>query len=800
MKVLLKALSHPEIGDIRIDDSLFAIGRQEPPFSAHANPAVAKLSRRHARIFEQDGHYFLVDTGSLNGTRLNGKAVDQQAARLRHGDEVCFAGQLQFRVELQQQAPQEAPSVRLSLKPCDAGSGLDTLVISRFPFLISQTEGAFARYRDSHGDALGHLSRRHAHIFLRHGQPQVEDLGSTNGTFVGDQRLDEHPVALHDGDTLTFGCPTFRYGTELTAADQPAPLTRAAPATAGAGADEPRTTFITSASPFLDIFCQQQDAPSQDVNAPETDARAAASDAPRSRLVRMRVFLGELRRALGLGDKPRSAKTRWLTAALLLLLTVAALLIYQHGAEEREIRALMAQARYAEASQRASRYFERQPGQREIEALASEALLMGSVPGWQQQLVLKAYDAALEQLEVAAIGDIHPQGRQLLALLGWVTELDRFFTRRPPGNDLELYHHEQQIRALLEHWQDQGSDARRLLDQVRDQVPAFAPVHSRTFSQLRQLEYESTVYLQAIDALDQRLRKLLEDNDSEALTALLDGFQQKYPNIQGIERLRLDLEDFETLQRAIGQHDLDTLQDLEQRLVFRTPPFVQAGEALLQRNAPPAAIVELHRQAREAWLAGESQRAITLLESGVAQSGGATLAPQLARYRDILNAYRQLQVSEQSADYGPMLIGFYDSLDPAEDRHYRDALAQAFRHYADEARRDADQAMANAGDYWQQYQQQGGIGSALRLENNVSERFRQQAKLLNRAHDQARLGMSLYGLLEQAPAAATQALERKIANEVQGQRQWLQDLSTVLDPLLLRTKLQLLTAPDEEAP
>lgn len=799
MKVILKAQSHPEIGDIRIDDSLFAIGRQETPFSAHETEAVAKLSRRHARIFEQDGHYFLVDTGSLNGTRLNGKAINQQAARLRHGDEICFAGQLQFRVELvQQPPPEQTPSADLTLTPCDAGSDLDTLVISQFPFLISQTEGAFARYRARHGDDLSLLSRRHAHIFLRHGLPQIEDLGSTNGTFVGEQRLDEHPVPLHDGDQLTFGCPTFCYRVELTAADKPPQPTRAAAVTAAA--DEPRTTFITSASPFLDIFCQQQETPSQAADDREAVAKAPASHTARGRLGRMRVFLGELRRALGFGEKPRSAKKRWLAAVVVLLLSAAALLLYQRGAEEREIRALMAQAQYREASQQASRYLERQPDQREIEALANEALLKGTVPGWQQQLEIKAYDTALEQLKVASLSDIHPQGRQLLALLGWVTELDRFFAERPPDNGLELYHHEQQIRALLEHWEAQDSDGRRLLDQVLDQVPTFAPVHNHTFSQLRQLEYENAVYLAAIDNLNQRLQRLLADNQSEAVAVLFDEFQQQYPNIQGIDRLRLDLADFETLQRAVERHDLDALQDLEQHPAMRTPPFRQASQALLQRNAPPAAIVELHRRARQAWLAGDAQQAIALLEAGSSDPGGEALASQLAHYRHIQSGYRRLQTGEQSARYGPALIAFYASLDPVQDRHYLDTLAQTVQRYADDARRDADEAMAAADDYWQLYQQQGGIGSALRLEAVVSERFRQQADLLSRAHDQVRIGLNLYGLLEQTPDAATLALQQKIISEIQGQRQWLQDLSTVLDPPLLRTKLQLLAAPEEQVP
>jgi VWFA-related protein len=52
------------------------------------------------------------------------------------------------------------------------------------------------------------VSRQHAQIKLEDGQFRVYDLGSTNGTFVGDQRVRE-PVALEDGATVRFGEKAF---------------------------------------------------------------------------------------------------------------------------------------------------------------------------------------------------------------------------------------------------------------------------------------------------------------------------------------------------------------------------------------------------------------------------------------------------------------------------------------------------------------------------------------------------------------------------------------------------------------
>lgn len=52
------------------------------------------------------------------------------------------------------------------------------------------------------------ISRKHARVWCEGESTYLEDLGSTNGTFVNDTRL-EDPVALYDGDEIQIG-DTFR--------------------------------------------------------------------------------------------------------------------------------------------------------------------------------------------------------------------------------------------------------------------------------------------------------------------------------------------------------------------------------------------------------------------------------------------------------------------------------------------------------------------------------------------------------------------------------------------------------------
>ncbi len=56
------------------------------------------------------------------------------------------------------------------------------------------------------------VSRRHARIYTRDGTCFVEDLDSTNGTFLNGERITPYlPYAFHDGDVLTFGSLRLKF-------------------------------------------------------------------------------------------------------------------------------------------------------------------------------------------------------------------------------------------------------------------------------------------------------------------------------------------------------------------------------------------------------------------------------------------------------------------------------------------------------------------------------------------------------------------------------------------------------------
>jgi pSer/pThr/pTyr-binding forkhead associated (FHA) protein len=824
MQVILKPVSHPELGEIVIRDRLFPIGRHEPPFSGFGPEAVARLSRRHARLFEQDGAVYLVDLGSLNGTSVNGTPLDKLPRQLAQNDEISFAGDLTYRTELLGKSATgaavgpESAGVVLTLTPEHPESAIEPLVVSEFPFLVSKSDDAFSRYRDRFPDEFTFLSRRHAHIFARDQNLLIEDLGSTNGTFVCGNRLDEHALTLHEGDTIAFGGDHFLYRVHIKRIDReagrpvddPGALTEALTSPE----DIARTTFVTSANSFIDIFCidnadeQGAEETPQDeadpANAGKDKSRGEGGGAakPGGKPGRASIFLRELRRAFFDQERPAGRRLAWGSLVAVVVLSGLVALSYFQGAPKRDIERLLDEHAYLESAQRADRYLSRHPDDEDVAKLATEAVLGYAVPDWARQLEAGEFAAARATVtEARALSTHNPSARAMLGILDWIADLEEFIQERGgPDGPIVVFEHEGRMDELLRWWDRDANENQRLAGRIARYQPAFDPARARAFSHLRTLRSEKSLYLAAIDELKAELRARLGNGDIEDLDAALAEFEGKYPRISGVDALRQDARSYRLLSDALGERDWTEASALLDRSEFATPPFRQKVATIRSERLPPPEIALQYRKASQLWRDGQDDEAIAILESLTEGTWGTVAQEALEHKRAVRDRYRALIRSKQGNRYAESLLAFFGSLDPEEDVHFVDALKPDFQRYRDQAVERARQAFRDARKAWETYQSKGRILGLQRLEARISNKFRDLAEQLTEAYGHAKRGADLYDLLNIDYPSDEQALYQSVLRECRLQRRSLQELRMVLEPGLLRGKLELLPDPDAKAP
>ena len=170
------------------------------------------LSPRHARIVSGPAGQVLSHLESRNGIYIRLRA----GARLKDGD-LMLVGRQVLLFEL-------VPAFERDLRPAvhhnvvqfgstgdpswgrlrqmgPGGVAHDVFYLNREQVVIGREEGDIV-FADDH-----FMSRRHAHISLRGNDPQLEDLGSSNGTFL---RL-RGPHGLNSGDLIRMGDELLRF-------------------------------------------------------------------------------------------------------------------------------------------------------------------------------------------------------------------------------------------------------------------------------------------------------------------------------------------------------------------------------------------------------------------------------------------------------------------------------------------------------------------------------------------------------------------------------------------------------------
>ena len=202
---LAQPLGHPLLiirvpgetpSEVALDREFFTIGRYSDNDIVLAHNYV---SGHHGRLESRDGVWHYIDLGSTNGTYINGQRM--MSAVLRDGD-ILRIGDLQ------------GNSVGLTFR---AAGTVDTAAPVPNIIGIGATELGMRSVlyigRNPKADITlpaPIVSWQHARLDLTEEGHVLTDLGSTNGTFVNGQRL-EQPCLLQEGDVVQIGPFTLVY-------------------------------------------------------------------------------------------------------------------------------------------------------------------------------------------------------------------------------------------------------------------------------------------------------------------------------------------------------------------------------------------------------------------------------------------------------------------------------------------------------------------------------------------------------------------------------------------------------------
>ena len=501
------------------------------------------------------------------------------------------------------------------------------------------------------------------------------------------------------------------------------------------------------------------------------------------------------------GDANVDRRVVRIALGVLAVMMVAGLSAYLIGFDRREIKSLLDDGKYEESALAANRYLKKHPDNDEVAAWGQEALAKAVAPAWIGLIEKKRFDEAAQYLQVQKKAHAsNRRGQEMLDVLSWAGNVEAYMAKRGGvTGPVVMFRDEDLIRTLVGEWESDSARYQQLMDQIMTNVPAFEPVHSQVFGNLRELRRENSLYVKAIDQLKSAIGKALRDNDREAINKLVSDFASSYPRVNGLDALKQDAAQFDSLARLVDNKELSELMRLRSAVEFRTPIFEDYVSGWLASELPPADIAAKYAAAANAWRVGKRDEAIAMLEQLKDQPWGEVAVRQIERYRKVGAEYDQLVASRGTDRYWDNLLALWGSLRPQEDDYVIRELQPDFLAQKEKLVPRLEESQRRVRSSWDAYQRAGGIPGVIRVEGRVSAKFTEQAKRLSNAYDEITKGARTYQLLQMTRPADWQALEEQVVTEAQRQRRWLQDLSIVLEPPLLRAKLDLLPQIPEEA-
>lgn len=165
--------------------NVITIGRGENNTVILNNPAVSNF---HCELVINNGTVVVSDKNSSNGVYVNGIRITSKT--LKKGDEVTLGSKFVFDWEVYSSAERGSSSAQ----PGSSSRGKTEYIIGRDPSCDRQIDNI-------------KVSRKHCRLFLEGNSWFVEDLGSSNGTFLNGGKVAKSKVI--SSDILTVGGVPF---------------------------------------------------------------------------------------------------------------------------------------------------------------------------------------------------------------------------------------------------------------------------------------------------------------------------------------------------------------------------------------------------------------------------------------------------------------------------------------------------------------------------------------------------------------------------------------------------------------
>jgi len=801
--VILYLHTKTDIADrtLQLHSFPFVFGReaselQTPPYSSsEAKEQLRHISRKHATFHLEQNKLFLTDNGSLNGTVVNGERLGENPRQLVCGDRILFADRYDYVVDIDDDNSKEmVPS--LQLLETSTTTSNRTIEITTLPYLTNRNGTPFYSHDFSE---IPNIPDRFAKIFYHNDNVLLASLVPDSGIILDSRPMSLGAYTLNEGSVIQLPSGvTFTFSTTqpeiLPSEDQTVLLNdplpeeqtvqfREPPATAPDSSSEPAppeedaTIYMSEATSFLNVFKE-----SESGTTPSTQ-KSAPKPLP-----------GQTQQAQY--HQPDNTHTTpnkrgWLKYAIGASLVLACLFVavfYYRSTPEFVARSLYKDSQYSLSLLKTNEILSKTQSS-EFQELGRNALLMTLSTTFPGMLTEHDHSAIRQLLDEARTKSTHIQdSSNIIDAMVFIAQVDIFFTKNQNDHRITDENWKNETSAINETWQKNRPVYRPIYDEIIQVEPKFATVLQRLHKQLNDNREIEIYTVDEIEKIELTVRNLVREKKFQQLKKLIQTFNNSHPELQGSKWLS-DLDRYTELLLTTETNNLFQLLATHQSPAMETPVFTDLSNKYYTEHYPDDAVFTMVLQAKEQWQSGLALESISTLSLCPPSPWEDLIQQEIKKLQQITALVEQAKTGKIQEQTCRTIEEFHKQTRDV-DQYYRELLADISSKCRAISKQSYQVQIQKANSLFFSYLQNQGINGQMRLEESISESFRQRAVEISKAYHltKAILEGSRHS---NVPLSAD---EKKnidvIQNEYQMQITRLQE-SRVLSPALVQEKLNL---------
>ncbi len=667
--------------------------------------------------------------------------------------------------------------------------------VKEFPFVIGRKEPAFIAiegFEQVVTDAVSYLSRAHAEITFENGQLHITDKGSLNGTAVNNKSISSKKVLIQHGDIVDFsGKLHFTIIDESPPKDLSSPdktiiveeseedktilseLLNEPSDPAEETETENKTVYMTSATTFLDILTE------------DSALKKSQEDT-----VRLKTKTNDNDSEIKKISSKLLKKTALIVLPILAVLVIGFFLYNRSSSVQ--LTKLYKDKQFKQAAILADEILNSNSDDEQVQAILFNSVVRYSLSGFPDALEQGRFTEIEQMLDQASnLAQHNEKLPEVLKLLQLASELQLHFQNKN-SNTLSFSLNDKEVfDSMQAKWKKNKLDYSSYLEELGGHLSAFSEVRRITYKNLNLLQQSKAGKLKAADNLLKKMQTHLNNNQPKLISQELILFKKKYPFVSGIDSYQNDLDLYLKIWTSLLNKDINTLIRVIDKTNFQHALFENKLIQLKETTLPSDRVLMDYISAEDAWYRGDFALATSLLQPLTKEKWGEVAVTKLHHYEVVFRHYQTVTLNKQQPGYTTKLIEFFKVLTP-EDIYFESIFKDDLSQIQNKQLETATILFKKAGETWKKYNKTGPIKGILRLQNEISQDFRDRALLLTDAYIQTMKAAKKYKTYNFDIPLKTHIIHTKIITEAKSQVARMQNLEGALSKEVFQAKLNLL--------